>query len=99
MKQLNNNDKITFKVGDKSYDYIVGNTILSCTHDYNHAIFKALGMSDGEKDIMASVCYGYSLRDVGSWPPFRERDYEAATNLVKRLYDMCNIHNSKLKES
>jgi hypothetical protein len=95
MKQLNNNDKITFKVGNKSYHYIVGNTILSCTHDYNHAIFKALGMSDYEKDVMAELNYGYKPTDDGSWPPFRKKDYDAATNLVKRLYDLCNIHNTK----
>lgn len=98
MKQLNDNDEITFKVGDKSYDYVVGYTILSCTHDYNSAIFTALGMSYDEKDIMAGVSYGYAPEADGSWPPFRERDYEAATRLVKQLYDMCNIHNSKLKE-
>lgn len=95
MKKLKKTEVVQFKIGDTVYSYVVLSSHLSCYPDSdNGIIFEALGLTEKEKKIMASEYYGYDSGN-GSWPEYGVEDYEAATNLVKRLYDLCNIHNTK----
>ena len=91
---------VTFRLGEDEYHYEVFDHFLSYGgRSYggsNDAIFDALGISNHQKYLMASAAYGYQ-HNCGDWPAFRENDYEAAYRLVKELYDLCNIYNSKEK--
>lgn len=94
MKELSFDDEVIFKVGGVIYEYEVGKTILFCRYNFNDSIFTVLGISSDEKRKLAEKYYGYEPSE-GSWPAFRENDYEAATQLVKHLYDLCNKYNLK----
>lgn len=95
MKELEHGDKLFFTVGDKVFHYTVADSFLNCRSSVdNDAIFIALGLNRTEKIDLASVHYGYRS-DQGDWPQFNNRDCAAATRLVKALYDLCNIHNTK----
>jgi len=96
MEQLKSGVKIKFIVGDDFYVYEVSSSYLdlrkSSAGYTNAAIFNALGISEDEKYELATKYYGYSISQ-GVWPSYQ--DYDAATELVKHLYDLCNIHNTK----
>jgi hypothetical protein len=97
MKTLKWGDKVTFKVGDKVLNYEVRENHLTYVDGpVNYELFKLLGMTkDKERHEFASKIYGYEV-NKGDWPCFEEKDYAAATELVKALHDLCNIHNLKL---
>jgi hypothetical protein len=97
MKELEHGDKIIFRVGDTRYHYRVEDTYLECEGYNNRAVFDALKINLARKLQLATKHYGYFTKD-GNWPNFKPRDYAAATNLVKAVHDLCNIHNFKLKE-
>lgn len=97
MKELKENDKIYFIVDGEVHQYIVQATFLNHTTRWNDGIFDALKLEKEEKLALASEHYGYKVYQ-GDWPDYKPGDYAAATRLVKALYDLCNIHNSKLKE-
>jgi hypothetical protein len=96
MEQLKSGVKIKFIVGDDFYVYEVGPSYLDLrktSAEYtNAAIFNALGISEDEKYELATKYYGYPVSQ-GIWPSYQ--DYKSATELVKHLYDLCNIHNTK----
>jgi hypothetical protein len=96
MEQLKSGVKIKFIVGDDFYVYEVNSSYLDLrktSGEYsNAAIFNALGISEDEKYELATKYYGYHVSQ-GVWPSYR--DYDTATELVKHLYDLCNIHNTK----
>jgi hypothetical protein len=96
MEQLKRGVKIKFVVGDDFYLYEVTPSYLDLrktSGEYsNAAIFKALDISEDEKYELATKYYGYSVSQ-GVWPSYK--DYKSATELVKYLYDLCNIHNTK----
>lgn len=96
MEQLKRGVKIKFIVGDDFYIYEVTPNYLDLkktSKEYsNGAIFIALGINEGEKYELATKYYGYSVSQ-GCWPSYQ--DYDTAAELVKHLYDLCNIHNTK----
>jgi hypothetical protein len=96
MEQLKFGVKIKFIVGDDFYLYEVGPSYLDLRKTSvgysNDAIFNALGISEDEKYELATKYYGYPVSQ-GSWPWYK--DYDTAAELVKHLYDLCNIHNTK----
>jgi hypothetical protein len=97
MKTLEWGDKVTFKVGDEVLKYEVRADYLNCVNGArNYEVFKLLGMTkDKERLEFASKIYGYEVTE-GDWPCFKDEDYAAATELVKAVYDLCNLHNIKL---
>lgn len=97
MKELKENDKVYFTVDHEVHQYIVGTTFLNHTTRRNDGIFDALKMTREENLALASNHYGYRA-DQGDWPEYKSNDFAAATRLVKALYDLCNLHNFKLKE-
>lgn len=77
-------DKVTFKVGDKTYNYVVRSSYLELIQSGNNdKIFDALKL---DKYSFASRHYGYSS-DCGSWPECVSRDFPALTRLVNALYE------------
>ena len=94
MKELKENDKVNFVVNGKVHQYIVGTTFLNHTSMGNDAVFDALGLEREQKLALASKHYGYKVYQ-GDWPEYKHVDFAAATRLVKGLYDLCNIHNTK----
>lgn len=94
MKELKENDKIYFTVDDEVHQYIVQASFLNHTSMGNDAIFDALEIGREQKLELASQHYGYRS-DQGDWPEYRGGDFAAATRLVKALYDLCNIYNTK----
>ena len=94
MKELEHGDNIYFTVGDEVFSYRVADSFLNYPRGDNDAIFTALGLNRTEKIDLASLHYGY-LANQGDWPEFKHKDYASATRLVKALYDLCNIHNTK----
>lgn len=98
MKELKEDDKVTFRVGDTVLNYEVWDTHVSCRDGYNNSrIFTELGLKDPQIKDLATHYYGY-MPHGGDWPTYTRGDYAAATRLVKGVYDLCNLHNSKLKE-
>ena len=98
METLKFDDKITFRVGDEVLHYKVKTNHLAYEEEdkYNHRVFTLLEMPTKEQRWeFASKIYGYQVI-AGDWPCFKFHDYAAATELVKALYDLCNIHNYKL---
>ena len=97
MEKIEYSKEIRFILGDQYYDYRVYDTYLEYKDgSYNDQIFKALGINEETKIQMANKYYGYSPCG-GEWPEYRHKDFDAATELVKRLYDLCNIYNTKEK--
>lgn len=94
MKELQQGDRIVFKVEDKEYEYTVSDSFLNYPRGDNDAIFTALGLDRTDKIDLASDQYGYNA-DNGDWPEYKNTDFAAATRLVKALYDLCNIYNTK----
>jgi len=94
MKELKENDKVYFTVDGEVHQYIVGTTFLNHTTRGNDAIFDALGFERKGRLALASGHYGYRS-DQGDWPEYKHADFAAATRLVKAVYDLCNIHNTK----
>jgi hypothetical protein len=95
MKELRYREDVTFKIGNEKLHYVVRETFLGHAGGYNGRIFIELGLSQDEKMALASKHYNY-ITEEGDWPSFKQGDYAAATELVKALYDLCNIHNIKL---
>jgi hypothetical protein len=97
MKTLKFDDKVIFRVGDKVLNYQVRTNHLDYVDGArNYKVFELLGITkDKERYEFASKIYGYKVKE-GDWPCFKDQDYAAATELVKALYDLCNIHNIKL---
>ena len=83
-------DKVTFRVGDDSYEYIVQPSFLSISNYVNQKIFKELGITNPEE--FCANAYGYAIEE-GGFPMCKVDDYEALTNVVKHLYDACNRFN------
>jgi hypothetical protein len=97
MEILKEGDEIVFTVGDSEYPYkVCDNHLNYLGSGSNYIIFEELGLSEETKIQMANKYYGYAPHG-GDWPCFIENDYKSATELVKRLYDLCNIYNSKEK--
>lgn len=94
MKELDHGDKVSFKVGDKVHEYTVSITFLNHETARNEVVFNALGMTREQRLAIASQHYGYRA-DQGDWPEYKSNDYAAATRLVKAVYDLCNIYNTK----
>lgn len=94
MKELQQGDRIVFKVEDKEYEYTVSDSFLNYPRGDNDAIFDALEIGREQKLELASELYGYRS-DQGDWPEYKSTDFAAATRLVKALYDLCNIYNTK----
>ena len=94
MKELKENDKVYFTVDHEVHQYIVGATFLNHTTRRNDGIFDALELERKEKLALASEHYGYKVHQ-GDWPDYKPGDYAAATRLVKAVYDLCNIYNTK----
>jgi len=93
MVELKKHDKITFTVGHRIFNYEVWDTHVTCTDGYpNYTIFNKLGLNDLQRRDLATHYYGY-VPSGGDWPNFKEKDYRAATELVKALYDLCNKYN------
>lgn len=90
-KQLKLGDEVQFAIKDEKLFYTVNNSFLADSkHISNAIIFERLNISD--KNKYASLIYGYFVVDgtgEGSWPAFRENDYEAATKLVCNLFKKC----------
>jgi len=83
-------DKVTFRVGDDSYEYIVRPSFLSISNYANQKIFNVLGITNPEE--FCANAYGYATEE-GGFPTCKRDDYEALTNVVKHLYDACNNFN------
>lgn len=94
MKELKENDKIYFVVDSEVHQYVVQASFLNHTSMGNDAIFDALEIGREQKLELASDQYGYDT-DNGDWPEYKRGDFAAATRLVKALYDLCNIYNTK----
>lgn len=94
MKEIQQGDRIKFKVGDQEYEYTVSDCFLNYPRGDNDAVFDALGLDKTDKIDLASEQYGYDA-DNGDWPEYKSTDFAAATRLVKALHDLCNIHNTK----
>ena len=87
-RDLKSQDIVIFYVKDKEIlEYKVECSYLNGTNCYNDHIFDLLGFSREEKYKFADKCYGYN-RSGGVWPYFKSGDYEAATRLVRRLYEL-----------
>lgn len=91
-------DKIEFKVRKRDeiydvYSYTVSHSFLSSIDSgTNNKIFDALGMDEAAKVKFCNDAYGYTSGG-GDFPMCKSDDYEALTNVVKRLYDACNKFN------
>lgn len=95
-------DIIRFKVRKRDeiydvYSYKVHRRFLvsldSKSGGENSKIFNALGMEDNVAKVkFCNDAYGYPS-DGGDFPTCKLDDYEALTNVVKRLYDACNNFN------
>ena len=98
MKELKEDDIVTFKVGDKVHKYMVNRTFLNYIGgDSNYRIFHELGMENyDEIHQFASKEYGYKSTH-GDWPEYKSGDYAAAFRLVKNLWELCNVYNSLQK--
>ena len=94
MKELKEDDYVYFTVADKVYEYKVSGSFLNYPRGDNDAVFDALEIGREQKLELASQHYGYRS-DQGDWPEYRGGDFAAATRLVKALYDLCNIYNTK----
>jgi hypothetical protein len=98
METLKFDDKVIFRVGNEVLHYQVKHNHLVYQDEdkYNHRVFTLLEMiTQKERWEFASKIYGYQVV-AGDWPCFRVDDYAAATELVKALHDLCNLHNIKL---
>jgi len=86
MSIVRRDDIVNFTVGDIQISYRVdGNFLNERGHDENDRIFTLLNL---DKVQVALECYGYQPGS-GSWPSFRENDYEACTRLINYLYGYC----------
>lgn len=92
------NDVGCLSLGDKIYfgdlKYAVRSSFLDCSSGDNFRIFELLGILDTKYKV-ASQAYGYTTTR-GDFPYFKERDYEAATRLVKLLYKRLQMSGKKL---
>lgn len=90
-KQLEVGDEVQFTLKGKSLVYKVCDSyLIDEAHFSNALIFEELNISD--KNKYASLIYGYTVvcgEGVTSWPEFREKDYKAATELVRNLFKKC----------
>lgn len=80
------NDTVVFTVNDKDIGYRVSENHLTQSHDINSKIFNALGL---DKYKYCSKEYGYDTNN-GDWPCYKKGDYNAATNLVLALFELCD---------
>lgn len=90
-KQLEFGDEVQFTLKGKSLIYKVCDSyLIDETNFSNTLIFEELNISD--KNKYAGLIYGYTVvcgEGGTSWPEFREKDYKAATELVRNLFKKC----------
>lgn len=105
---LSGGDIVVFQVENErgefvDFKYVVEETFLMIKRNISDAspsvescndeIFRVLELDPYE---FCSKYYGYTTY-AGSWPYYKNYDYEAATNVVKSLYSVINLINvSKL---
>jgi predicted DNA-binding ArsR family transcriptional regulator len=92
---LKENDKVIFIVNGKYLVYTVRDNHLSKSGvTTNSTIFELL---DLDKYKYCSEKYRYNT-ESGSWPYYKYKDFNAATNLVLALFELCDIRELE-KES
>lgn len=83
---LEENDKVIFTVNGKNLIYTVMDNHLSEPGTTNSTIFKVL---DLDKYKYCSEKYRYNT-ESGNWPCYKYKDFNAATNLVLALFELCD---------
>jgi hypothetical protein len=92
MEILKLNDKVSFKIGDDIVNYFVRDNYLEASlHNNNRKIFSMLNIKNPEE--FCSRHYGYKERG-GYWPSSKDNDFEALTNVVSALKELCNNYNN-----
>lgn len=81
------NDKVIFDGPNGKLEYRVCETHISSTSVGNDQIFLDLGIYDARYDI-CSEAYGYQA-EVGGWPCYQRRDYEAAARIISKINELC----------
>lgn len=94
---LKQGDCVQFKINGRNeyLIYTVQYRYLMCNNGDNNTVFDLLNINARET---ADEYYGYKST-YGSWPEFVHDDYEAATRLVLKLYEIIEKDTSIKKQN
>ena len=88
-------DVVVFSYKGKDYSHIVKSFYLEKKGNSNDILFIVTNIN---KVTFAEEFYGYPLEGDGKWPQYKNKDYAAATRLVKGLFEKIDELEGVIKD-